>query len=184
MTTSVSNLGAATGSDISMASGHVLSHQGKVIQTVYVRTDTKGSYASNPSGDGTQITPLNLTITPTRADSIIWLRWVLFYESHQDTMFVVQQGSTLIGYNTYRGNVRWSGILAPLYDNDYSSTPNNNTINWFVPAGSTASRTYSLCTRSSSSGTYVVWLNRTYSSAGGDGHETGMSFGFAREISG
>ena len=184
MSTAVSNLGAATGSEITIPSGHILSHQGKVIQTVYVRTDTRGTYAASPSGDGTQVTPLNLTITPTRADSIIWLRWSVHYEMHQDTMFVVQQGSTLIGYNQYRGNVRYSGIAAQNYDTDESTTPNSKTINWFVAAGSTSVRTYSLCVRSSSSGSYTLYLNRTVSSAGTDGQENGVSFGFAREISG
>lgn len=184
MTLTVSNLNAASGNTITVPTGHVLQHEGKVIQTVYVRTDTRPTYTASPSGDGTAITQLRLTIVPKRADSWIWLRWTVFYEMHHDSVFLVQENGALIGYNTYRGNARWSGILTPLYDNDYSTTPQNSTINWFVRANTTASRYYDLAVRSSSSGTYTFALNRCLNSAGTDGQEVGVSFGFAREISG
>jgi hypothetical protein len=103
---------------------------------------------------------------------------------HHDTVFLVQENGTLIGFNTYRGNVRHSGILTPLYDNDYSTTPQSSTINWFVRAATLTSRFYDLAVRSSSSGTYTLALNRSLNSAGTDGQEVGVSFGFAREISG
>ena len=184
MTLTLSGIGPSTGNTISLASGHNLHQEGKVIQTVYVRSDTRGAYTANNVGDGTAITPLRLTITPQRADSWIWLRWTVFYEMHHDTVFLVHQNGSLIGYNTYSGNVRHSGILTPLYDNDYNSTPQNSTINWFVRAGSTTSRFYDLAVRSSSRGVYTFTLNRCNGSTGTDGYEVGVSFGFAREISG
>lgn len=184
MTVTVSNIGPQSGTDINLVGGHQLQHQGKVIQTVYVRTDTRGTYASNNSGNGTAITPLNLTITPRRSDSIIWLRWTVFYELHHDTVFLVQQDGSLIGYNTNRGNARFSGILTPHYDNDYGSTPQTSTINWFVAAGSTAARTYQLATRSAGGSNFTFALNRPVGSTGQDDHEAGVSYGFAREISG
>jgi len=184
MTTTLAGIGPSTGTDVSMASGHTLQHEGKVVQTVYVRSDLRTTYSAPNTGNGTAITPLRLTIVPRRSDSWIWLRWTLFYEMHHDSVFLVQQAGNLIGFNTYRGNVRHSGILTPLYDNDYSTTPQNSTINWFVRAGSTASRFYDLAVRSSSSGNYTLALNRTLNSAGTDGQEVGVSFGFAREISG
>jgi hypothetical protein len=103
---------------------------------------------------------------------------------HQDTVFLVQQNGSLIGYNTQRGNARWSGILTPLYDNDMNSTPQNSTINWFVRAGSTASRFYDLAIRSSQGSNFTFVLNRCLNNAGTDGQEVGVSFGFAREIGG
>lgn len=185
MTLTVNNLLPASGSEISIPSGHRLSHQGKVVQTVYVRSDARPTYSALPSGDGTQITQLNLTITPTRTDSTIWLRWSLFYEVNHDCVFLVQRNSTLVGYNTYRGNVRHSGILTPKYDNDYSSTPQNDTVNWFDRPSSTSSITYQIAIRSANTGTHTFALNRTVGSAGADtGHEVGVSWGFAREISG
>jgi len=184
MTLTVNQLGPATGTDISLASGHRLQHEGKVIQTVTVRSDSRSTWSAPNSGNGTAVTALRLTITPTRSDSWIWLRWTIFYEMHHDSVFLVQENGNLIGFNTQRGNARWSGILTPLYDNDYSTTPQNSTINWFVRAGSTASRFYDLAVRSSSGGNYTLALNRCLNSAGTDGQEVGVSFGFAREIGG
>jgi len=184
VTLTVQNLASATGSQIAIPSGHRLQHQGKVIQTVYVRSDARATYTAAPSGDGTQITPLNLTITPTRTDSVIWLRWTIFYEMYHDCMFIVHRNSSLIGYNTYRGNVRYSGILAPHYDNDYNSTPQTSTINWFDRPGTTSATTYQLAVRSSNSPTNTLSLNRTIGNVGTDGYEVGVSWGFAREISG
>lgn len=184
MTLTVNNLLPASGSEISVPSGHKLSHQGKVVQTVYVRTDVRTTYTSLGSGDGTAITQLNLTITPTRADSTIWLRWSLFYELDHDNVFLVQRNGTLIGYNTSRGNARFSGILTPKYDADYNSTPQNDTINWFDRPNSTSSITYQLAVRSANGNNYTFALNRTVGNAGAEGHEVGMSWGFAREISG
>jgi hypothetical protein len=184
MSLTVSKLAPSTGTDISLESGHVLEHEGKVIQTVTVRSDLRSTYSAPNSGDGTPVTPLRLTITPKRSDSWIWLRWTIFYEMHHDTVFLVHQDGSLIGYNSDRGNVRWSGILTPLYDNDYGSTPQNSTINWFVQAGSTASRYYDLAVRSSNANNRTLALNRPNGNAGSDSNEVGVSFGFAREIGG
>jgi hypothetical protein len=182
MTVTLGGLAPATGTQTTINNG--LIQQGTVVQYVQVGSSVRTTYTSSPSGNGTAITQLNLTITPKRADSVIWLRWTVFYEMHQDNMFLVQKDSSLIGYNTYRGNVRWSGILAPRYDNDYSSTPQVSTINWFDPAINTTARTYSLAVRGSGSGTYTFGLNRSLASTGTDGQEVGHSWGWAREIAG
>lgn len=190
MTLALSNLGAATSANqIGITTNHVFAQAGKVIQTVWVRSDTRATYTAPASGIGTVITPLNLTITPKRLDSTIWLRWTVHGEAHHETMFVVHRGSNLIGYNRDRGDVRWSGILACLYDNDYGSTPSSYTINWFdtISDGlennaNLTSFTYSLAVRSASSGVYTWSLNRPNGNAGTDGNEVGVSFGWAREI--
>lgn len=182
MTLTVGGLAPATGTQLTVNNG--LIQAGTIVQWVQVSTSVRTTYAANPSGDGTAITQLNLTITPKRADSVIWLRWTTFYEMHHDCGFVVHKNGTLIGYNTYRGNVRWSNILTPLYDNDYSSTPQQSTINWFDPAGNTTARTYSLAVRSSSTGSFTYALNRPLGNAGADGNEVGHSWGWAREIAG
>lgn len=184
MTVTLNNLEPQSGNEIVFNAAHQMQHQGKVVQTVTVTSHVRNTYSAPNSGNGTQITPLNLTITPYRADSIIWLRWTVAYEMHHDTVFLVQKDGSLIGYNTDLGNNRWSGILTPQYDNDYSSTPQVNTINWFDTAGSTAARTYQLCVRSSGGSNYTFALNRTLGSTGTDGHEIGVSHGIAREISG
>ena len=185
MTVTINNLEPQSGTEIVFNAAHQMQHQGKVVQTVTVTTSTRPTVTASNSGNGTVITSaLNLTITPWRADSTIWLRWTVAYEVHHDASFVVQQDGTLIGYNLDIGNTRWSNILTPQYDNDYSTTPQVSTINWFVVAGSTAARTYQLAVRSSGGGNWTFALNRTISSAGTDGQENGVSHGIAREISG
>ena len=184
MTVTINNLQPQSGTEIVFNAAHQMQHQGKVVQTQTVTTHVRTTYSANNSGNGNVITQLNLSITPYRADSLIWLRWTVAYEMHQDTVFLVQRDSSLIGYNTDLGNNRWSGILCPQYDNDYSSTPQVSTINWFDPAGSTAARTYQLAVRSSGGGNYTFALNRTLGSTGSDGNEIGVSHGIAREISG
>lgn len=184
MTVTLNNLEPQSGSEIVFNAAHQMQHQGKVVQTITVTSHVRNTYSAPNSGNGTQITPLNLTITPYRADSIIWLRWTVAYEMHHDTVFLVQRDSSLIGFNTDLGNNRWSGILTPLYDNDYSTTPQVSTINWFDPAGSTAARTYQLCVRSGGGSNHTFALNRSLNSAGTDGQEVGVSHGIAREISG
>lgn len=182
MTLTVGGLAPATGTQLTVNNG--LIQAGTIVQWVQASTSVRATYAASPSGDGTAITQLNLTITPKRADSVIWLRWTTFYEMQNDCGFVVHKNGTLIGYNTYRGNVRWSNILTPPYDGDNSTTPQQSTINWFDPAGNTTARTYSLAVRSSSSGSHTFNLNRTFASAGTDGQEVGHSWGWAREIAG
>lgn len=185
MTVTINNLQPATGTEITFNAAHKMLHQGKVVQTVTVTSHARPTVTASNSGNGTVInSALNLTITPWRADSTIWLRWTIAYEVHHDTVFLVQQDGSLIGYNTDLGNNRWSGILTPQYDNDYSTTPQVSTINWFAPAGSTAARTYQLCIRSAGGGNFTFANNRTISSAGTDGQENGVSHGIAREICG
>jgi hypothetical protein len=185
MTVTINNLEPQSGNEIVFNAAHQMQHQGKVVQTITVTTSARPTLTAINSGNGTLISSaLNLTITPWRADSWIWLRWTVAYEVNHDTVFLVQQDGTLIGYNTDLGNNRWSGIVTPQYDADYSTTPQVSTINWFVLAGSTAARTYQLCTRSSGGSNHTFALNRTISSAGTDGQENGVSHGIAREISG
>lgn len=184
MTLTVSSITPRNGTEVAVDSNTQMELQGATIQTVYVRTDDFSSVSSVGSGDGNEIPGLTLTIAPKRADSWIWLRWTIHYEVHHDTVFTVKQNGSLIGFNRDRGNVRFSGILTPQYDNNYGSTPQSSTINWFTRADNTDSRTYDLCIRSSSNATHTFRLNRAISSFNSDSYEQGISYGFAREICG
>ena len=177
-----SNINPVAGSGLINLGSNVLMTEGQVVQTQYVRTDVRATYTALNSGNGTEITQLRVSITPRAATSWIWIRYTVHYEMHHDTVFLVQQNSSLIGYNLERGNVRHSGILTPLYDNNYDSTPQNSTINWFVKAGSTASRYYSLAVRSSSGGQFTFALNRSVGALGQNDYENGVSYGIVREI--
>lgn len=183
MTTTVARLSSG-GGEIQFSGVH---HKGKVIQNRTVGTSDRVSYSASNSGIGTPIALLDLTFSPRRADSTIWLRWVVFCEVHHDTVYTVHQDSTLIGYNDFASSTgaRWSGVYTPWYDaaDNNSSTPQVHTINWFQPAGSTSERTYKLAIRSANSTNRVYWLNRTYGSAGTNSYEIGYSWGIVREIS-
>ena len=184
MTTMVTRLGAATGSQIDISNG--LQQKGRVIQTITVGSNDRVSYSASNSGIGTSIAVLELTITPQRADSTIWLRWVAFCEVHHDTVYTVIQDSSLIGWNDFTSPsaARWSGVYTPWYDaaDNNATTPQVHTINWFQAAGSTAARTYKLGIRSANGTNRTYWLNRTYGSAGANNYEIGHSWGIAREI--
>lgn len=180
MALELSGLAGATVTNLSMGANKLLQER-KVVQTQTIRTDNRVTYTAQPSGDGTEVTDLRISITPISANSWMWIRYTIAYEMHHDTVWLIMQNSGLIGYNTQRGNIRHSGILTPLYDNDYNSTPQVSTINWFVKAGGTASRYYSPAVRSSSGGTYTLGLNRALGSISNN-YETGISFGWVREI--
>lgn len=181
-TLTTSNINPVAGTGLISLGSNVLMTEGQIVQTQYVRTDVRTTYTALNSGNGTELTQLRVSITPRAATSWIWIRFTIHYEVNQNTVFLVQENSSLIGYNLERGNVRHSGILTPLYDNDYSSTPQNSTINWFVKAGSTASRYYSPAIRSSETSQFTFALNRSVGSTGQNDYETGISYGIVREI--
>lgn len=157
---------------------------GMVIQTVYVRTDERNSYASNNTGNGTPITPLNLTITPKFANSMILCQWMVNGELHHDNTFLIWKDGAVApnGYNQQAGNVRWSGYTSSFYDADHSSTPSNWNIMYAGFPASTSPVTYGLATRSSSGSNYTFFLNRTIGSLGTDAYENMVSVGIIQEI--
>ena len=149
----------------------LLNGPGGIIQTVYVRSDTRASYASNASGNGTTITPLGLTITPTSATNRIICQWMINGETEQDNVFLIHRDGELIttageeGRNSISNDI-WVGYVCAFYDQNQDSTPSNWNIMYSQIAGSTTSRTYAPAIRSSA-GNQTFFLNRTYAS--GDG---------------
>lgn len=173
---------------VSLAPGNTFNVPGLIVQTVYSRTDAKTTYSSNPTGDGTTITDMNIAITPKYSTSLLLISWMISGEVHHDNVFLAHQGGVLIttagyqGYNNVSGNVRWSGLTQGFYDADDSTTPAAWFIQYAVPAANTTVRTYAPAVRSSSSATYTFALNRTISSAGASGNETGISTGMILEL--
>ena len=165
----------------------ILNNSGSIIQTVYVRSDTRTSYASNNSGDGTTISPLGLTITPTNANNRIICQWMINGELHQDNVFLIHRDGALIttageeGRNSVSNN-RWSGYASAFYDQNESSTPSNWVIMYSQIAGSTASRTYAPAVRGSGASSYTFYLNRTVSGDGADNNENMVSTGVLYEV--
>ncbi len=166
----------------------ILRSTGNIVQVVRVRYDGRVTWSSNPTGNGTTINTLNLTVTPRRSQNRLIMRWSMFGEMHHDNVFLVHRDGALItalgeeGYNNTIGNNRWSGITNQTYDQNTDSTPNVITIIYSQIAGSTAQRTYAPAVRSSSTGTYTYFQNRTNSSLGQNNYENGVSFGVLYEV--
>jgi hypothetical protein len=168
----------------------ILQQTGNIVQCNRVRYDSRTNWSSNPSGNGTEITGLRLSISPRHAGNLLLCQWVLSGEIHHDNVFLVFRDGNLIttggeqGYNSEVGNNRWSGFISSTYDsaNDNSSTPHHWYIQYFCNADSTSSRFYSPAVRSSGGGSYTLSLNRTNGSTGQDGHEMTVSTGVIYEI--
>ena len=158
----------------------------QVIQTVIIRSNTKASYASTTSGNGTEVTPLALTITPQYADSLLLMQWNINGEYYWNNLFVVHKNGNLIantgyeGYNSEAGNQAWSGIANGHYDNSYSSTPENFCIIYAIPADTTEEQTFTPAVRGAAATAFL--LNRTQSSTGADSNENTVSSGIIMEI--
>jgi hypothetical protein len=188
----VSSLEATSASNkiITVESGHrVVFPAGAIIQAVHTRSDTRTSYASNITGNGTTITDLNMAITPKFANSLLVMTWVITGEVSENNVFLVHQNGAIItrtGYQSYNGRVgnsRWSGLLSGKYDQaDVASTPNAWTLQYAVPAVNTSARTYAPAIRSGTSTAYTFYLNRPALQIG-DAYETSISNGVILEIS-
>lgn len=185
---------AASGNTVTIPSGHKIVGDtgsvyapGMIVQTVYARTDTITTYASNNSGDGTTITDLNISITPTNANNRLICQWMINYEMHHDNVFLIHRDGVLIttageeGRNSVSNN-RWVGYSGAAYDNDVNSTTTNGFIMYSQIAGSTASRTYAPAVRSSSATAYTFYLNRVSASTGADTQENAVSTAVIYEV--
>jgi len=167
----------------------VVAVAGTIIQVKYVRTDNRTTYSVGPD-NGTSIGELGLTITPKSASSLILLRWMVNGEGHWDTSWRVLQDNNLIteggyaAFNQQAGAVPWSGIATPRYDRgDNNSTMWNQCLQYFVPAYTTQTRTYTPALRYADTGSSTTfYLNRTVGALGQDGHENAVSAGYAMEI--
>jgi hypothetical protein len=109
-------------------------------------------------------------------------------EVNNNSMFLIHKDGAIIttaGYEAYNnvvGNVRYSGLLSALYDNDDSSTMSNYYIQYFVPAGSTTTASYAPAIRSAGANAYTLYLNRVTATTGQDSHENSVSTGMIQEI--
>jgi hypothetical protein len=172
-----------------LGTGIGLHAQGVVIQTNFVRTATRTTYAGAITGNGTTMTELNLAITPKFANSLILLTWMINAEAVNDCIYTIHQNGVLIttaGYESYNrevGNVRWSGVSHGQYETDNDSTMNNWRIQYAVPAGSTSSRTYAPAIKSSNTSAMTFFLNRPANAVvGADSYENTVSTGVVMEI--
>ena len=170
----------------------LLNTSGNIIQVVYARTDARTTYATNINTDGTTITDLNISITPTNANNRLICQWVINCETNLNTVTLIHRDGALIttvgeeGRNNISNN-RWVGYSH--FDRDGATPGDNNStmVNNFVMysqiAGSTASRTYAPAVRNSGTNIgYIFSLNRPLGSTGADNFENTVSTAVIYEV--
>lgn len=169
---------------IGVTKNQILKVPGQVIQTVYTKSTTRTTYSANNDNVSRPISSLDTTITPKFSNSEIWIEWYIFYEMHYDTTFQALRNGSVVGYNTDAGNVRYSGIGSGDYEYgwDLNSTPSYKNMTYVDLPNTTSATTYGLGVRSSTTGNYTMYLNRTAGSSGTDSYETGVSWCIIREI--
>lgn len=158
---------------------------GSIVQTVIVRSDTRFTYSSATSGNGTTVSALNLTITPRFSTSQIICDWMINGELHQDNVFLVHKDGALAsnGYNLTSGNNRWAGLMAGFYDQNEDSTPSNWNLKYVDSSlVNTNARTYAPAVRSSGGSNLTLALNGTINAAAQDAYERMVSIGVAYEV--
>ncbi|MFO7756259.1 MAG: hypothetical protein R6V34_09765 [Bacteroidales bacterium] len=155
---------------------------GTVANVIAVQTREQGIYTTPTSGSGSEITPLELTITPKKEGNMIILEWIVNGEMSPNVVYIVTRNGAYLDQTTNPTNSRWAGIAAQPFDNNTSSTPENVTVKIVDMNSLGTESTYKLHVRSSSNTEYSFFLNRTSNSAGNDSNEATLSSGTAWEI--
>lgn len=188
-TLSVGSIQGLTGiADVSFAPGTKFGVPGQVVQAKYVRSNLRTSFALTTSLPGTTVTELNLTITPTSANSLIVCEWQYSGEVYHDTNFYIHKNGNVVsdlgfeGRNSGSTNVGY-GYISGYYDaaNNNSTTPHNFALLYFTKAIDTASRTYAPAIIATT-GTNTSYFNRAVGSIGADAYENMVSSGLLLEI--
>lgn len=153
-----------------------------VQQVVTVQTRGQASYSCPISGAGTNISALNLVITPKKAGNKVILDWTIQGEGHNDIVFVVLRNGSYLANTVDASNNRFSGTAVKNYDTNIDSTPEQTRIRIIDESSLGVATTYAVYVRSSGGATNTFIMNRAWSSAGQDNYETSLSTGVATEI--
>jgi hypothetical protein len=156
---------------------------GTVASVNMLQTRTQDSYTGATTGNGTVITPLNITFTPKKAGNKVILEFTVNGDGDQDQVFVVSRNDTLLADSTNASNNRWAGIATGAYDDNVSSTPSNYSIRILDLNTLATESTYKVQVRSSGVSAKTFYLNRTANNgAGQDDYEATLSLVTATEI--
>jgi hypothetical protein len=154
---------------------------GGVIQVATVQTRTQGTYSAPTTGDGTEITPLTITMTPTASGNKVILDWIVNGECYHEAGYIVTRNGVQLTDTTNGTNDRWAVITAQPYDGDSNSTPDNAVIRIIDNSSLATSSIYRLHIRASHSTARTLYLNRPVASIGNQ-YETSLSTGSAMEV--
>tara|TARA_B100000242_G_scaffold7664_1_gene5061 strand:- start:556 stop:1086 length:531 start_codon:yes stop_codon:yes gene_type:complete len=164
---------------------------GSILQTQYTQVTTASQVTGISANTQTTVTGLAVNITPSFSNSIIKIQSTLFCEYSAsywtaNTMFYFLRDSTALKADT--AGSRRTGIATPVdayTDQNAASTPEVVDCIYFDSGHNTTSQiTYSLAFDGyyPTSGTGILYINRTVSDTDNNSHERGVSFIMAQEI--
>lgn len=177
----VDNL-ANTVANINTNINNITAIPGTIANVVTVQTREQWTYSAPISGNGTEITPLKLTLTPKKAWNKVILEWIVNGEMTTNTVYIVTRNWVLLTDTTNGSNNRWAWITAQPYDVNVDSTPNNAIIKIIDNNTLWVESNYELRVRSSEATPRILYLNRTVISTWTDAHEASLSTWVATEI--
>lgn len=170
-----------------------IASNGAPIQMLYYRTDERSSW-STPVGNQTvanPVTPLGLTITPKKLNSLIVMQWMINGESNWNINWIIYLNNSPINATNYWGyngepvsSGNWVGYVTGQYDagNDVNSTMENYFIQYSFIPNTLSSLTFCPAVKSSDATARTFYLNRTAGNLGTDQYENAISNGIIMEI--
>jgi len=156
---------------------------GTVASVNMLQTRTQGDFVAYPTGNGTIVTPLNITFTPKKAGNKVILEFTVNGEGSHEVGWIVTRNNVNLPDTTDGSNNMWAVTTAGSYDNDISTTPNTRVVRILdlnTLAGASTYKVLVRCTYTAQTNTYR--LNRAHGSAGGDYAESLLSVVTATEI--
>jgi len=166
-----------------------VNYAGAVLQCIMVRYDARPSISAPGAAQGTRLTQLRLTITPTYADSLIVCEWHIHGEAaSHDQGFRVGKNGTVVttagyqGYNNNTGQNNHSFITSDHYDDNDDSTPNCSVLLYYDKPNTTSSVFYEPHVAAADGPARTFRFNRTVSSSGAGNLVNGVSFGRIWEL--
>lgn len=174
---------ANTVANINTNINNITAIPGTIANVVTVQTREQWTYSTPISGNGTEITPLKLTLTPKKAWNKVILEWIINGEINDvNSVYIVTRNWVLLTDTTNASNNRWAWITAQPHDTNYASTPDNAVVKIIDNNTLWVESNYELRVRSSNWTANTLYLNRTVSSVWADGYETSLSTWIATEI--
>ena len=176
-------------------SGFVKPMAGSIIQIQYTQVTALSSMSSMGSyATGTDVTPMNVSITPVSTSSKVKIDVSMMGEfannaGPHNVMFWLKRtiGATTTNLRAPASNTNNALGIAPAtitYDSNSDSTPEHLSFFYFDEPSTTSAVTYQLTmTNGSTSG--VIWrINQNGNTGGGGDYERGISCITATEIAG
>lgn len=149
-----------------------------------------GTTSYSVSSNGTNISVLDVNITPTSTSSKIYLACHLMVESgggfdDHDHVGYFRRGSTHLkapaAGNRSRGVSTWQ---VGYFGDDNASTPSTLGMQYIDSPNSTSQLTYGVVIQENASGSATTYINRSANDTNGDGYERGVSSLIVMEIAG